>query len=135
MATGISARLSPAEARRFGFTVGAAFLVLAAVVAWRGASLKAVPFIIIGGALITAALIIPAHLGPVYRGWMGLAAIMSRVTTPVFMGVVYFGIVTPTGVLRRLVRRNQLVRPRSAQTYWVTRKTGERQRTDMERQF
>lgn len=135
MAARVPARLSPAEGRRFGLTVGVAFLALAGYVAWRGPWLKAAPVAAIAVALIAAALVIPARLGPVYRAWMALAAAMSRVTTPLFMGLVYFGIVTPTGLLRRLARRNHLVRPRSAQTFWITREAAVRRRTDMERQF
>ena len=37
-----------------------------------------------------AALVVPTHLGPVQRAWMGLAHAISKVTTPIFMGVVFF---------------------------------------------
>ena len=42
-----------------------------------------------------------ASLGPVERAWMGLAGIISKVTTPIFMSVVYFVVLTPVGLLRR----------------------------------
>jgi hypothetical protein len=52
---------------------------------------------------------------------MGLAHLLSRVTTPLFMGVVYFAVVTPTGVLMRLFGRNPVVHKAAQGTYWVRR--------------
>jgi hypothetical protein len=127
--------LSPGEGRRFGLTVGAAFLTLAAVTAWRAHPLEARGFGVLGGALVLAALLAPAQLGPVRRGWLALADAIASVTTPVFIGIVYFVLLTPTGLLRRLVGYNRLVRPRAALSFWVVRATEARRRTDMERQF
>jgi hypothetical protein len=89
----------------------------------------------VGVALVIAALVVPAHLGPIYRLWMGLAATMSRITTPIFMSVVYFVVVTPTALLRRLAGKNSLVRPRTAKTFWVSRTPHAQRQTGMERQF
>jgi hypothetical protein len=89
----------------------------------------------VGLALVIAALVVPARLGPIQRAWMGLAAAMSRITTPVFMGVVYFVVVTPIGLLRRLAGKNSLLRPRTAKSFWVSRADDAERRAGMERQF
>ena len=135
MAARVSARLTPGEGRRFGLTLGAAFLVLAGLTAWRGHSLEARAFAGLGGALVVAALVVPARLGLVHRFWMALAAAISRVTTPAFLGLVYFAVLTPTGLVRRLTGRNQLARPRQAKTFWVARGVESQRKTDMKRQF
>ena len=49
----------------------------------------------LGGALALAGLVVPRDLGPVERAWMGLAHPISKVTTPIFMGVMYFLVLTP----------------------------------------
>ena len=135
MATRVSARLTPAEGRRFGLTLGAAFLALAGLTLWRRHSLEAGAFAGLGGGLVAAALLVPARLGSVHRFWMALAAAISRVTTPVFLGLVYFVVLTPTGLVRRLAGRNRLARPSLSKSFWVARGVGARRRTDMERQF
>jgi len=135
VATRVSARLTPGEGRRFGLTLGAAFLGLAGLTAWRGHSLEAGAFAGLGGSLVAAALLVPARLGPVHRFWMALAAAISRVTTPVFLGLVYFVVLTPTGLVRRLAGRNPLARPSLSKSFWVARGVAARRRTDMERQF
>ena len=135
VATRVSARLTPGEGRRFGLTLGAAFLALAGLTLWRRYSLEARALAGLGGALVAAALLVPARLGPVHRFWMALAAAISRVTTPVFLGLVYFVVLTPTGLVRRLAGRNRLARPSLSKSFWVARDVAARRRTDMERQF
>ena len=121
------------ELRSFAFTVGGAFVALAVLFAWRGRP-AAVPCAVAGVALLVAGALAPARLGSTYRAWMRLAELMSRVTTPVFMAVVYFGVLTPIALVRRLAGRRTLGTPRSAPTGWVRRAPGAT-RSDMTRQF
>jgi hypothetical protein len=88
----------------------------------------------LGTLLIVAGLVIPAHLGPVYRGWMKLALLISKVTTPIFMGVVYFLVLTPTGLLLRAFGHRSLVSAGKGGTHWVTREDSKR-RSVLDRQF
>lgn len=134
MATAIPARLSPKEGRKFGLTVGAAFLVLAALLWWRGRGL-APWFGGLGAVLALAGLLIPAQLGPVQRAWMGLAHLLSRVTTPIFMSVVYFLVLSPIGVLMRAAGRNPMVVKVRNGSFWALRKEEGVSRSGMERQF
>jgi hypothetical protein len=87
---------------------------------------------VIAGALTLGGLVIPGSLGPVYRAWMGFAHALSRVTTPIFMGIVYFLVITPIAVIRRAVGGNPLRAHRGA-TGWVNRKDDPR--GDLSRQF
>lgn len=105
--------------RKFSFTVGTAFLVLAAVATWRNHPTLAMVLATLGGALLLGGLIIPARMRVVERVWMQFALLLSKVTTPVFMGVVYFLIITPTGFLRRTLARSPM-RPRAEKdSFWV----------------
>jgi hypothetical protein len=89
----------------------------------------------LGAALIALGIIQPPVLAPVYRGWMGLAFVISKVTTPVLLGAVYFLAITPIGILRRLTGHNPMRAGARGNSFWVTRENRGRQRTDMERQF
>ncbi len=134
METGVPARLSPAEGRRFGFVVGAAFLVLGGVSWWRGH--ETVPKVLwaIGGLLVLGGLLIPGSLGPVQRAWMKLALALSRITTPIIMGLIYFTLFTPLGAVRRMLGMNSLVRPAGG-SFWIDRAPGPERRSDLQRQF
>ncbi len=130
----VPTRLSAAEGRRFAFTVGAAFLVLAAALLWRNRTTAALVTGGLGTCLLLAGLAIPGRLGPVFQAWMGLARLLSKITTPIFMGVIYFGLFTPIGLARRILGRNPIARSPDGTSYWVPRPAG-RGRGDMERQF
>lgn len=135
MATGIPARLTPREGRNFGWTVGAAFLALSGLLWWRGKHSAALVFLALGAVLVLAGLVAPARLGPIQRAWMGFARLLSLVTTPIFMGIVYFLVLTPTGWLMRLFGRNPIRRTPSEGSFWIRRPTGDGQRGRMEHQF
>jgi hypothetical protein len=133
--TRVPARLTPGEGRRFGFTVGAAFLALGGLMWWREHTALAQVIGTIGALLSLAAAVIPGRLGPVHDTWMGFATAISRVTTPIILGVIYFTVLTPTGVLRRLFGRNPVKPSAEAASFWVAREPSVRRRRDMEHQF
>lgn len=134
LARGVSARLSASEGRKFGLLVGGAFLLLGALFWWRTWHTAALVVAVLGSALIVAGLAAPTQLGPVYRGWMALALVISKVTTPVFMGLIYFLVLTPTGLIARLVGHRPLSRPQGAKNFWHSRPAGARQ-GKMDHQF
>ena len=134
MARQVPARLTAAAGRKFAFTVGIAMLVLAGIVLWRGHRTISWGLGGAGALLILAGLVVPTRLGPVERAWYGLAAAISKVTTPIVMGILYFVVLTPAGLLMRLFGRNSLVRSSSDGSAWVRRPENAR-RSDLERQF
>jgi len=128
-------RLTAAQGRRFGLTVGAAFLVIAAIVWWRERPTATMVLGGLGGLLTLSGLVIPTYLGPVERAWMALAHAISKVTTPIVMGVMYLGVLLPVGVLRRAFGGNPLVHTEQDHSYWRGRSDGSRRTASMRRQF
>ena len=105
-----------------------------AISRWRHHDVAPVVMWWLGGALVVAGVLIPGRLGPVYRGWMGFAHALSRITTPIFMGLIYFVVFTPIGLVRRAFGANSLVRP-SGPSFWIARAPGAARRGDLKRQF
>lgn len=133
LATGIPARLSAAEGRKFAFTVGAAFLVLGGILWWRDVQTAARVLGGLGLGLGVLGAVVPGSLGPVQRAWMGLAHLISKVTTPIFMGLVFFLAITPTALIMRVLGKRPL-RAKTGSSYWHERPEGSR-RGDITRQF
>ncbi len=131
----VPARLTAAQGRKFGLTVGIAFLVLASLVYfWRHRLVTGEVLGAIGALLVLAALLAPTQLGPVERAWMGLAKLISKVTTPIFMGVVFFIVVTPIGLVMKLFGQHPMVNdPQQDGGFWLPPASGGR--SDIERQF
>ena len=69
----------------------------------------------------TWGLVLPTSLRPLYRGWMRFGLLLSRITTPVIMGTLFFLIIGPIAVLFRLFGRDAMHRryDPSASSYWL----------------
>ena len=129
--TGLEAR----EGRKFGLTVGTAFLVLGGIALWRGRELPTQILWGLGGLLILGAARLPAKLKPVERAWMAMALQISKVMTPIVMGIVYFLVLTPIALVMRSTKGNPLVHRTNATGYWFTKGEGQDAKSDMRRQF
>jgi len=114
--------------REFGLVVGGIFSLMSAWWFYRGkfptVSRITLP---IGAALVLLGLVFPRALVLPNRAWMALAEVLSWVTTRIILAFVFFGIVTPIGVVKRLFGWDPLQRRAPASdSYW--RPYSERQR-------
>jgi hypothetical protein len=128
-----STEFTATDGRKFAFPVGTAFLLLAGLLFWREKEMAFRVTLGLGTTLYVLGAVIPGQLGPVYRAWMGMALAISKVTTPIFMGVVYFVVLTPTGLLMRLFGRKPMTHSLEGDGYW--RVTAGREPSDLSRQF
>ena len=136
LATGISAQLSPAELRRFGVTVAIPLVLLAALAVWRGHTILPALLGGLAAALGGLALLAPGLLSPIHTLWMGGVHALAWVNTRVLLGLVYFLIMTTTGVVMRLMGRDPLDRRlRDRPSYWVERTQHPDPKGSMERRF
>ena len=133
MISSSSTEFTASDGRRFAFPVGIAFLVLAGVLLWRDRETAFQVLTGIGGTLLVAGVLVPGRLGPIYRAWMRMALAISKVTTPVFMAVVYYVVLTPSGLLMRLFGRQPIVHRPENGSFW--RSTAGRPPGDLRRQF
>jgi len=65
---------------------------------------------ILASILVTVGLAAPMALRPVYKIWMQFGLILSRITTPIIMALVFFLVITPIGLIRRLLSSDPMNR-------------------------
>lgn len=65
---------------------------------------------IVFGVLGVWGLIAPLSLRPVYRGWMRFGLMLSKVTTPLIMGIVFFVVITPVALILKIVGNDPMAR-------------------------
>jgi hypothetical protein len=114
--------------REFGLVVGGVFILLGCWWLYRGKFTNAAHVVLpLGSVLVLLGLIWPKALVLPNKAWMLLAEGLSFVTTRIILGLVFFLVVTPIGVVKRLSGWDPLSRrgARSA-SYW--RPYSERQR-------
>ena len=122
------------EDRKFVFTVSAAFVLLVGILFWRGRMVLAMVPAGLAALLMLLSVLLPKTIPPLHRAWMAGAHAISRITTPIILGAVYFLVITPTGLIRRLLGKSML-RARPGESFWVARDVKARPAADMRRQF
>ncbi len=90
---------------------------------------------IIAGVLAGWGLAAPMTLRAVYRAWMRLALVLSRITTPIIMAVVYFLVITPVAFIMRIVGHDPMARRfnKNAKSYRI--RSEKPSKDQMERPF
>jgi hypothetical protein len=125
---------TPRELRRFGLTVGGVFLVLAGISRWRGHVYAPAVMATLGVLLVTPGLLMPSVLGPVERRWMQFAEMMGRFNARVILSLLWILVMTPVGIVRRLLRDPLSRRMRDGSTSTWIRRTAEPVAIDRYRQ-
>ncbi|MBD3235441.1 MAG: hypothetical protein GF330_01910 [Candidatus Eisenbacteria bacterium] len=122
--------------RRFGLTVGCAFLVLAALLFWKQRPLWPL-FAGLSGAFLLLGVIWPPVLGPIERIWMKAARVMGWFMTRVILGLVFVLLFAPAGLVIRLLGKDplELRRDPQARSYWHRRSPRDAAPEKMERMF
>ena len=124
-----------AELRNFGLIVGGIF---GAIGLWpaliRGGDARTW-CLIVAVLLIVPAVTAPAVLWPAHRAWMALGAVLGWINTRLILGLVFFVVITPIGLVLRALGRDPMHRAFEphATTYRVRRTS--RPGTHLLRQF
>ena len=73
-------------------------------------------------------------LTPLNKLWSKFGIFLGVIVSPIIMGVVYFLVVTPMGVLMRILGKDLLKtsKVKSASSYWIKR---DKQQSTMKKQF
>jgi hypothetical protein len=106
--------------REFGLIVGGVFILLGGWWVYRGKFVGAAHWTIpLGALLVLLGCLLPRALVIPNRAWMVLAEGLSFISTRLILGIVFFLMITPIGVLKRLSGWDPLNRRSGPSTsYW-----------------
>ncbi len=111
------------ELRQFGLLVGGVFAVIGLwPVVFRGESSR--PWaMILGSLLIVLGVIVPQSLKQVHHGWMKIGHVLGSINTKIILGIIYYLLITPMGLVMRLMGKDSMHRvlAKEATTYRVVR--------------
>ena len=108
--------------RAFGLVFAAVFLLVALWPLLDRASPRTWA-IAVAAVFALCAWLSPNVLAPLNRIWFRFGELLHRIVSPVALGVIFFGVITPYALVMRLFRRDALLlHKRSARpSYWVRR--------------
>jgi hypothetical protein len=109
----------PDRERSFGLSVGGVLLLIAAVLFWRGRLLGAEILAVIGTALVVFGYVAPAMLKWPSAVWWRVAMILGYVNARVILTVAFVLILTPMGLIWRLIGRDPMARKRQRWPGWT----------------
>jgi hypothetical protein len=123
------------DLRSFGLLVGAIFCVIGLwPLVFRGEPMR-LWGVGIGGVLVLLGGILPRALAPVHKGWMWIGHVLGWINTRILLGIVFYGLVTPIGLIFRMMGKDTMRQAfsESSSTYRVLRTP--RPRSHMKHQF
>ena len=72
-------------------------------------------------------------LTPLNLLWFKFGMLLGRIISPIVMGLVFFLVVTPTGLIMRILNKDLLrLKKKNIKTYWIERSSI---KSDMKNQF
>jgi len=118
--------------RNFGIVFSIVFLIISL---WPMLSQNDIRMwsLIISGIFLVLGLINSKLLLPLNKIWFKFGILLGNFIAPIVMGVVYFMVVTPTGLIMRLLGKDLLnLKKNNKDTYWIEK---DNSNNDLKNQF
>ena len=107
---------------RFGTTFLIIFLLFGSYCFFYNYVLLSFVFFLISLTFFLVTLLKPNWLYPLNKTWMALGFILSLIMSPIVMGIIFFGVFTPTSIIMRLFGRDELrIRGKKRLSFWKER--------------
>jgi hypothetical protein len=108
--------------RSFGLVFAAVFAILAGYSVWNGGAWWPAS-LAVSAAFLILALMRSRLLTPLNWLWTKFGLLLGAIMAPIVMGIIYFAVITPMGLVARLIGKDflRLRRDSGAATYWLPR--------------
>jgi len=118
--------------KSFGIVFCIFFLIVSLYPLINGESIR-LWSIILSGIFLILGLLNSRVLTPLNILWFKFGILLGRFISPIVMGLVFFLVVTPTGIIMRLFKKDLLkLKKNNSNTYWINK---EESKSDMKNQF
>ena len=126
-----------ADLKKFGLFMGAVLFMGSLYLLWKQQQTYAVGGFILAGVFAVLAFVGPVVLRPLQRAWMAMAVVMGFVMSRIIVAVIFYGMVTPIGLVGRLAGKKflELKTDKATASYWIGRDQAKTEKSAYERQF
>jgi hypothetical protein len=77
--------------------------------------------LVLSSAFLIITIIRPNLLTFINRLWIQFGILLGKIISPLVMGLVFFFVVTPIGILIRMLKKDVMGLKRGAPSYWINR--------------
>jgi hypothetical protein len=108
--------------RTLGLVFGTVFLIIGVLPWFFGGPIRWWSLIVCA-AFAVVALTIPRVLAPLNRVWTRFGLLLHKVVSPIVLGIMFYGVITPMGVAMRWFGKDplRLRYDAAAKSYWLER--------------
>ena len=122
--------------KSFGLVFAAVFLIVAL---WPLSDEKSIRYwaLIVASGFSGLALFCPQILRPLNVAWFKFGLLLHKIVNPFVLGFVFVATIIPTGLIRRLLKKDslRLCRQDKLETYWITSTPEQQNPENYKRQF
>jgi hypothetical protein len=126
------------EIRTWALVMAAILCVVGAIQVFVWGHVKTATFFWITAAhFLFIGTLAPGLLKPVYRAWLKFAAMLAWINTRLILGLMFYLVFAPIGLILRLLRVDLIKQRRDAkaETYWIRREDDAFDRSRYEKQY
>ncbi len=108
------------ELRKFGLVMTVPLAIIGLLMLWRGK--PAAPYFLgLAVFFLVTGLAVPMILAPIEKVWMSLAKVLSVIVTHIILTLTFYLVITPMGLLMRLLRKDllQLKAAPDRSSFWI----------------
>ena len=105
--------------KSFGIVFFVFFLIISFYPLINGDNIR-IWALVISGLFLFLGLINSKILNPLNRIWFKFGILLGKIVSPTIMGLIFFLVVTPIGILMRIIKKNFLnLKFDDSKSYWV----------------
>ncbi len=108
--------------RAFCITFAVAGALFGAISLWRGGNWW--PYLFgFGGVFLIVGLTVPSIAAPLNRLWFKFGLLLHKIVSPIIMGLIFYTVFTPAGLLARALGKDflRLKADEQSDSYWIKR--------------
>ena len=118
--------------KSFGIVFFIVFLIIALYPILKGQDLR-LWSLIISLIFLILGMINSTVLTPLNKIWFKFGILLGNIISPIVMAIVFFVVVTPTGIIMKILRKDLIgLKKNNKNTYWIEKKA---KMTSMKNQF
>ena len=118
--------------KSFGIVFFIVFLIIALYPMLKGQDLR-LWSLIISFIFLILGMINSSILTPLNKIWFKFGILLGNIISPIVMAIVFFVVVTPTGIIMKILRKDLIgLKKNNKNTYWIEKKA---KMTSMKNQF